>query len=89
MNGPVRKDSMPKVVLGLDQVDAAAAIGISLTKFKELVEDKELPRPRKIGRRKVWDLDELTKAFKAFPHEGEEDEDAGPDDGSWDDLRRR
>ena len=50
----------PKVVLGLDQADAAAAIGISLSKFKELVADKELPKPRRIGRRKVWDLEELT-----------------------------
>lgn len=35
------------LVLGLGAPDAAAAIGISATKFRELVADGRMPRPRR------------------------------------------
>ena len=48
-----------------------AAIGVSASKLRLLVKEARMPRPRRIGSRAVWDVDELRAAFKALPHEGE------------------
>jgi predicted DNA-binding transcriptional regulator AlpA len=68
-----RVDIMPSlpVVFGLGEVEAAAAIGISASKFRALVNDGRMPLPRRIDGRIVWDVDELRAAFKALPHDGE------------------
>jgi predicted DNA-binding transcriptional regulator AlpA len=68
-----RIDVMPylPVVFGLGQVEAAAAIGISASKFRNLVEDGRMPSPRRIDGRSIWDVDELRAAFKALPHQGD------------------
>lgn len=58
------------LVLGLPAPEAAAAIGISATKFRELVEAKRMPRPRRCDGKLLWDVDELRDAFKALPHDG-------------------
>ena len=63
------------LVLGYSAVEAAAAIGVSATKFRELVEHGTMPRPRLIGRRQVWDVDELRACFKALPREDETGDD--------------
>jgi predicted DNA-binding transcriptional regulator AlpA len=59
------------LVFGLDRIEAAAAIGVSATTFDGLVEAGEMPRPRKVGTRKIWDVDELRAAFKSLPKDGE------------------
>jgi predicted DNA-binding transcriptional regulator AlpA len=68
-----RVDILPSlpVVFGLGEVEAAAAIGISASKFRALVNDGRMPLPRRIDGRTVWDVDELRAAFKALPHDGE------------------
>lgn len=68
-----RVDILPllPVVFGLGETEAAAAIGISASKFRRLVKEARMPRPRRIDGRAVWDVDELRAAFKALPHEGE------------------
>jgi predicted DNA-binding transcriptional regulator AlpA len=68
-----RVDIMPflPVVFGLGEVEAAAAIGISASKFRTLVKDGRMPSPRRIDGRTSWDVDELRAAFKALPHENE------------------
>ncbi|WP_316227103.1 hypothetical protein [Bradyrhizobium sp. SZCCHNS3052] len=68
-----RIDMLPllPVVFGLGEIEAAAAIGVSASKFRALVKEARMPRPRRIDRRFVWDVDELRAAFKALPHEGE------------------
>lgn len=65
-----RVDVMPilPVVFGLGEVEAAAAIGISASKFRALVDEKRMPSPRRIDGRNIWDVDELRAAFKALPH---------------------
>jgi predicted DNA-binding transcriptional regulator AlpA len=70
---PSRIDILPllPVVFGLGEMEAAAAIGVSASKFRLLVKEARMPRPRRIGSRAVWDVDELRAAFKALPHEGE------------------
>jgi predicted DNA-binding transcriptional regulator AlpA len=68
-----RVDVMPflPVVFGLGEIEAAAAIGVSASKFRALVKDGRMPSPRRIDGRAIWDVDELRAAFKALPHEGE------------------
>ncbi|WP_225769552.1 AlpA family transcriptional regulator [Inquilinus sp. Marseille-Q2685] len=70
------------LVFGLPGPEAAAAVGISASKFKEMVLDKRMPRPRRIDGRLVWDVDELRDAFKALPHDGGDDE-----EDTWADFR--
>lgn len=69
------------IVFALSREEAAASIGISVGTFNELVEQGRMPRATLIGKRKVWDTDELRLAFKALPKDGEEVEDQ-----SWADV---
>jgi hypothetical protein len=56
-------------------------VGISPSKFDELVTNTRMPRPRLIDCRKVWDVHELDMAFDDLPRE-----DSPPLAGnSWDD----
>jgi predicted DNA-binding transcriptional regulator AlpA len=54
---------------GLSRTEAAIYLGISPSKFDELVGDGRMPRPRMIDARKLWDVYELDMAFDALPHE--------------------
>lgn len=73
--------SLP-IVLGLPELEAAAAVGLSQTKFRELVAEKVMPEPRLVGKKLIYDIDELRAAFKAIPHRGGEDE-----EDTWADLK--
>jgi predicted DNA-binding transcriptional regulator AlpA len=73
--------SRPVPRRGLSRTEAAMYLGISPSKFDELVIDGRMPRPRIIDCRKVWDLHELDMAFDELPRE-----DSRPIAGnSWDD----
>jgi predicted DNA-binding transcriptional regulator AlpA len=50
--------------------DAAHYLGISETWFLELVDEKTLPQPRRLGRRKLWDVVDLDAAADALPYDG-------------------
>jgi excisionase family DNA binding protein len=66
---------------GLSRVEAAMYVGISPSKFDELIADGRMPGPRRIDGRKVWDLRELDLSFDDLPHD-----DSGAMLGnSWDD----
>ena len=56
---------------GLSREEAAAYIGVSPSKFDEMVKDKRMPGPKRIDRRTVWDRRQLDVAFEALP-DGEE-----------------
>jgi hypothetical protein len=73
--------SLLPVVFGLGELEAAAAIGISASKFRMLVGEKRMPSPRRLDGGNIWDVDELRAAFKAFPHLEEVDK-----ANSWADL---
>ena len=60
---------------GLSRVEAAAYVGIGVTKFDDLVERRLMPKPKCIDSRKVWDRLMLDVAFAALP---EEDGEANP-----------
>jgi predicted DNA-binding transcriptional regulator AlpA len=61
---------------GLRRVEAAVYVGISATKFDEMVADGRMPRPKRIDGATVWDQRALDSAFDALPDvDGEERED--------------
>lgn len=64
---------------GLSREVASRYIGISVTKFDQLVQEGRMPAPKRIDGRKLWDRDALDGAFWALP-------DDGPDrsDNPWD-----
>ena len=64
-------DVAPRV--GLNREEAGHFIGVSPSKFDELVRDGRMPRPRRIDNRVVWDVRQLLRAFSNLPG-GEEDE---------------
>lgn len=59
------------LVFGLGRIEAAAAIGVSATTFDGLVASGQMPAPRMVRTRKIWDVDELRAAFKSLPRDGE------------------
>lgn len=56
---------------GLSEAEAALYVGLGITKFRSLVDEGRMPRPRIIDRRRIWDVDDLDAAFKALPIENE------------------
>jgi excisionase family DNA binding protein len=52
---------------GLSREEAAMYLGISASKFDELVRDGRMPGPKRIDGRKVWDVRELDVAFDSLP----------------------
>lgn len=54
---------------GLARGAAAEYVGVSVSKFDQLVADGRMPAPKEIDRRKVWDRLELDEAFSALPCE--------------------
>lgn len=78
------------VIFGLPETEAAGSIGIGLKKFRQMVADGRMPKPRRADRNAVWDVEELHAAFKDLPHDdpggiAADPDDAGDADG-WDDL---
>jgi hypothetical protein len=55
---------------GLDENQAAVYLSLSPSFCRRLVEQKLMPRPRVVGGRRIWDVEELDLAFKALPREG-------------------
>ncbi|WP_343684040.1 XRE family transcriptional regulator [Asticcacaulis sp.] len=54
---------------GLSKHDAAAYIGISATKFDQLIADGRMPAPKRIDGRVLWDRFDLDAAWDALPTE--------------------
>lgn len=52
---------------GLSRVLASLYVGVSTTKFDQLVREGRMPSPKRIDARNVWDRLELDVAFAALP----------------------
>lgn len=52
---------------GLSREEAAQYVGVSPSKFSELVKERIMPRPKKVGGRVIWDRHQLDSAFSALP----------------------
>ena len=59
-------DIRPVPRRGLSREEAAMYIGISPSKFDELVADGRMPGPVRVDSRKVWDIRQLDLAFDAL-----------------------
>jgi hypothetical protein len=59
---------------GLQREVAAGYVGISASKFDEMVQAGRMPGPKLIDRRKVWDRLALDDAFDALPCDADENE---------------
>ena len=66
---------------GLDEAEAAVYLSLSPSMFRQLVAQDVMPRPRLVGRRRIWDVVELDRAFVALPREGGDGQAS-----SWDDF---
>lgn len=64
---------------GLRRTEAAIYIGISPTKFDQMVADGRMPKPKRIDGATVWDRHQLDLAFEGLPDEG-----GGEAKGAWD-----
>lgn len=60
-----RAKSQPR--RGLRRVEAAAYVGISPTKFDDMVQDGRMPHPKRIDGAAVWDIHSLDDAFDELP----------------------
>lgn len=70
---------LPLEPIGLRLPQAAAFVGMSPSKFLELVERGTFPKPKSIDRVRVWDRRRLAEAFELLPG----------DDGAtgWEDVQ--
>ncbi|RVK16258.1 hypothetical protein CN138_10480 [Sinorhizobium meliloti] len=55
---------------GLSREDAARYVGVGATKFDQMVSDRLMPRPKKVGGRVIWDRLAIDAAFSDLPEEG-------------------
>lgn len=56
---------------GISRDEASAYIGVSSTKFDQMIRDGRMPHARRIDGRKVWDVRALDRAFECLPSSGE------------------
>ena len=63
---------------GLSRTEAATYIGVSPSLFDQMVKDRRMPQPIRIGSRVVWDRRELDEAFDALKD--------APQTNPWDDV---
>lgn len=71
--------SLPRWPRGLSRDDSAIYVGVSISKFDEMVSDGRMPKPKKIDKRLVWDILRIDAAFDQLPDM--------PKVSSWADLR--
>jgi len=67
---------------GLSRAQAAAYVGLGVTKFTELVADGRMPKPTRIDGRIIWDRIKLDEAFAALTEATEE----ARSENEWDQL---
>jgi predicted DNA-binding transcriptional regulator AlpA len=63
----VVSESRPTLRRGLRRTEASDYIGLSASKFDELVKDGRMPPPKKIDGCVVWDIRQLDSAFNKLP----------------------
>ncbi len=66
-------DLRPVPRFALRRVEAAASIGLSPSKFDQLVRDGRMPKPKRVDRAVLWDAEAVRLAWLTLPDEGEGD----------------
>ena len=59
---------------GLSREEAAGYIGVSPSKFDQLVKDGRMPKPKRVDARTIWDVRHIDKAFDKLPSDDDDDE---------------
>jgi predicted DNA-binding transcriptional regulator AlpA len=54
---------------GLNRTEAAIYIGVSPSKFDDMVKDGRMCPPKRIDARVVWDIRQLDAAFESLPND--------------------
>jgi predicted DNA-binding transcriptional regulator AlpA len=72
--------SRPVPFLGMNRTQAADYIGVSPSKFDEMVKDGRMPQPKRIDGRCVWHIRQLDLAFERLPGGADDDR------NEWDDA---
>ena len=57
---------------GYSRTEAAQYVGISETMFDSMVKSGDMPKPMRIGKRTIWDVQALDAAFDALAAVGNE-----------------
>jgi hypothetical protein len=70
--------------VGVSREQAAALVGISASLFDRLVHDGLMPDARMAYGRLIWDVQEVTAAFRALPHRTEQVDQSSGAGQSWD-----
>lgn len=65
----------------INRVQAAEFVGVSPSKFDQMVEDGRMPKPRAIDNRRIWLVNSLTEALLNLPTVGDEEE-----PNEWDEV---
>ena len=68
---------------GLSADEAAIYLSLSRKTFIDMVKDEKMPMPRLVGKRKIWDVEEIDAYFRELPREGE----IIQEDDTWRDLQ--
>ena len=71
MRSNTRPDPVAYPPRGLSREGAARWIGVSTTKFDQMVKSGQMPKPKKIGGRRIWDRSVLDAAFSDLDHNTE------------------
>lgn len=78
MPRPPIAPSAPRVEIaprrGLRREEAARYVGVSPTKYDEMVRDRVMPKPWRIGGCVVWDIRKLDAALDSLIDDGEASE---------------
>lgn len=75
----MRSKTMTGPRRGLNETEASIYVGIGVTKFREMVAANDMPAPRVIGSRRIWDIAQLDVSFDSLPTEGENTPDSWAD----------
>ncbi|MCK5934464.1 MAG: hypothetical protein KAG89_20115 [Fulvimarina manganoxydans] len=59
----LRPDPIAYAPRGLSKMEAARWIGVSVRKFEDMVSAGDMPKPKRLGSRVVWDRYLLDAAF--------------------------
>lgn len=66
----LRSDSIAYPPRGMSREEAARYIGVSPSKFDQLIKDRRMPRSKRIDGRVIWDRLALDAAFSDLPDDG-------------------
>jgi len=69
---------------GLSRTEVADYIGIGTTHFDKMVLAGQMPHPKRIGIRKIWDKVQVDAAFERLPSDNPNSVNVDEDANDWD-----